>query len=136
METLPAGTLASDLEAIPWQMVVDSDGAPPMTHETFVEKARLVLSDFDEAVVVATSWCYLLNGSKYGGQLAAKISDWLQQIAIAKSELDIPAAPERSSWQTQLQQVERNADRVMAEYAESKDIMEYAEFKAHTMQVQ
>ena len=67
---------------------------------------------------------YELNQSKYGAQLSAEISDWLQAIAIAKSELDIPPAPERSNWKTQLQQVEFNANRLMDEYAAFKDIMD------------
>ena len=125
MDHLPAGTLASDLDAMPWQMVVDSDDDHPVTYETFIEKARLCWQDFDKAVVLATAWCYELNQSKYGAQLSAQISDWLQEIAIAKSELDIPPAPERNSWKTQLQQVEFNANRLMERYAAFKDIMDY-----------
>ena len=106
------------------QMVVDSDDDHPVTYETFIEKARLCWQDFDEAVVLATAWCYELNQSKYGAPVSAKISYWLQEIAIAKSELDIPPAPERSSWKTQLQQVEFNANRLMDEYAAFKDIMD------------
>ena len=67
---------------------------------------------------------YELNQSKYGAQLSAEISDWLQAIAIAKSELDIPPAPERSNWKAQLQQVELNANRLMERYAAFKDIMD------------
>ena len=125
MDHLLAGTFASDLDAMPRQMVVDSDDDHPVTYETFIEKARLCWQDFDEAVNMATAWCYELNQSKYGAQLSAEISDWLQAIAIAKRELDIPPAPERSNWKAQLQQVEFNANRLMERYAAFKELMDY-----------
>ena len=98
------------------------------TYATFLVASHECWAEFEQQLVIANSWIYRLSSSKYGAQLATKISDWTAHIAIEKSKLAMAEPPEHiGGYEKLFLEVQQTAERLWGEYAEFKDIMEQEE---------